>query len=404
MIETTKTTAPKRLYRTAIGVFFFLQGFTFASWAARIPDFKEMFALSEGELGSLLFAFPFGQLLGVPIAGYLVERFSSRKTLLCAALLYPLTLVCMGAVPFGVSLGVEQMPGYAVWVFGGVLFFLGMVANLHNLSVNTQAVAVEKWYGRSIMGTFHGLWSLAGFAAGLVGSFMAAHAIVPFYHYLFILVFGLLVVIFLHPYTMRQDVVSETAKDDKPTFNIFKGMDGFVLLLGFLAGAGMVCEGTIYDWSAVYFKDVIHVQEKFIRMGYTACMLAMASCRFLADGVVNRIGEVRLMRLSGLLTMTGFVLMVVKPDFVLSVMGSAMVGVGVSAIVPVCFSVVSRHPGVVAGRAINAVSTIGFFGFVAGPPVIGHLAQWMGYRLTFLLIALLAACIALLSGKLRSKR
>lgn len=403
MTPTPTITAPKRYYRIAIGVFFFLQGFTFASWAARIPDFKSIFELSDGALGTLLFAFPFGQLAGVPVAGYLVERFTSRRTLLCAALLYPFTLVCLGAIPFIASL-YGEISSCTVWGFAAVLFVLGIVANLHNLSVNTQAAGVEKVYQRSIMATFHGLWSLAGFAAGIVGSLMAAHRIVPFYHYLLILAAGLLVVVFLHRYTLRQDVVSETAQDEKPTFNIFKGMDRFVFLLGFLAGAGMVCEGTIYDWSAVYFKQVIHAPEAYIRTGYTACMLAMASCRFLADGIVNRLGQAKVMLLCGLITTLGFVLMAAWVNFTLAVIGSALVGLGVSAIVPICYSTVSKHRGVVVGRAINAVSTIGFFGFVAGPPVIGHLAQWIGLRATFLLIALLAASIGLLSGKIKNKR
>lgn len=403
MSQTPTITAPKRYYRIAIGVFFFLQGFTFASWAARIPDFKAIFELSDGALGTLLFAFPFGQLAGVPVAGYLVERFTSRRTLLCAALLYPFTLVCLGAIPFISSL-YGEISSCTVWIFAAVLFVLGIMANLHNLSVNTQAAGVEKVYGRSIMATFHGLWSLAGFAAGIVGSLMAAHRIVPFYHYLLILASGLLVVVFLHRYTLRQDVVSETTQDEKPTFNIFKGMDRFVFLLGFLAGAGMVCEGTIYDWSAVYFKQVIHAPEAYIRTGYTACMLAMASCRFLADGIVNRLGQAKVMLLCGLITTLGFVLMAAWVNFTLAVIGSALVGLGVSAIVPICYSTVSKHQGVVVGRAINAVSTIGFFGFVAGPPVIGHLAQWIGLRATFLLIALLAASIGLLSGKIKNKR
>ena len=402
MSPTPTITAPNRYYRIAIGVFFFLQGFTFASWAARIPDFKTIFELSDGALGTLLFAFPFGQLAGVPVAGYLVERFTSRRTLLCAALLYPFTLCLLGFIPFAFGAAGNATP--SVWLFAAVLFLLGIVANLHNLSVNTQAAGVEKVYGRSIMGTFHGLWSLAGFAAGIVGSLMAAHCIAPFFHYLLILAFGLLVVAFLHHYTLRQDVVSETAQDEKPTFNIFKGMDKFVFLLGFLAGAGMVCEGTIYDWSAVYFKQVIRVPEAYIRTGYTACMLAMASCRFLADGIVNRLGQANVMRLCGFITTVGFLLMAAWAQFVPAVIGSALVGLGVSAIVPICYSTVSKHQGVVVGRAINAVSTIGFFGFVAGPPVIGHLAQWIGLRATFLLIALLAASIGLLSGKIKNKR
>lgn len=400
MTKESSSTIPKRCYRIAIGTFFFLQGFTFASWAARIPDFKAVFSLSDGALGTLLLAFPLGQLLGVPLSGYWVERFTSRRSLLAAALLYPFTLVCLGAVPL-LAAPQGPMPPYAVWVFAFVLFLLGLLANLHNLSVNTQAVGVEKLYGRSIMATFHGLWSLAGFVAGLLGTLMAARSVIPFYHYLCVLAMGLLVVIFLHPYTLRQDIVSEASADSKPTFNIFKGMDSFVLLLGFLAFGGMFCEGAMYDWSAVYFDQILHVDETRIRMGYTACMLAMAVCRFLADRVVNRFGAATLMRINGLLTAHGYILIVFAHHLIPATIGAAMVGVGVSSIVPVCYGVVSRHKGVVVGRAINAVSTIGFFGFVIGPPIIGHLAQWIGLRWVFAMIAALAFSIAFAGGKLR---
>ena len=408
--KTTQLEAPRVRYRIAIGVFFFLQGFTFASWAARIPDFKEVFDLNEGQLGTLLLAFPLGQLLGVPLAGYLVERFSSRRTLLSAAFLYPFTLTCLGLIPYlAMPAGGGTMPSWALWVFGIVLFFLGLVANLHNLSVNTQAVGVEKEYGRSIMATFHGLWSLAGFASGLAGSFMASHSIVPFFHYAGVLGFGLLVLLFCHKYTLKQDLASETAKDDKPTFNIFKGMDTFVFLLGFLAFGSMLCEGTMYDWSAIYFDQELGVDKEYIRFGYTACMLAMAAYRFLADGIVNRFGPVVIMRLSGLLTAAGFLAMVLAPSLGgawalgVATAGSALVGLGVSSVVPVCYGAVSRHKGVVAGRAINAVSTIGFFGFVMGPPIIGHLAQWMGLRWVLVLVALLGLSMLLSAGRLREK-
>lgn len=393
----------KRNYRIAIGVFFFLQGFTFSSWAARIPDFKAAFGLSDGQLGTLLLAFPLGQFLSVPIAGYLVEKYTSRKTLLSAAFLYPVSLVCLGAVPFIASLlGHGSMPGWAVWVFSVVLFWLGMVANLHNLSVNTQAVGVEKMYGRSIMATFHGLWSLAGFASGLVGSFMDAHSVVPFYHYLCVLGFGLLVILLLHPYTLKEDVSSGSG-EEKPTFNIFKGMDGFVYLLGFLAFVSMLCEGAMYDWGSVYFDQNLGIEPRYIRMGYTACMLAMAGYRFLADGVVNRFGAVKMVAFSGILTAVGFLMMVFLPYLIPATIGSALVGLGISSVVPICFGVVSRHKGVVPGRAINAVSTIGFFGFVMGPPIIGHLAEWIGLANVFVLLAVLALCMLLFSGKLRSR-
>lgn len=378
----------KRYYRIAICIFFFLQGTTFATWAARIPDFKQMLSLNDAQLGSVLLLFPLGQLLGIPIAGYLVQKYTSRKILLCVALLYPLTLVVIGLANSVVSLSV-------------VLFFLGMVANLHNLSVNTQAVGVEKIYGRSIMATFHGLWSLAGFAAGLTGSFLVANSVIPLWHFVGIFCFAVIVVLVLHRFVLENDISSE--KKEKATFNVFKGMNNFVLLLGFLAFGSMLCEGCVYDWSSVYFGQEMGIEDKYIRAGYTGCMLAMAGMRFLADGFVNRLGAVKVVGISGFVTMVGFLLVVFCPYLIPATIGFVLVGIGVSSVVPVCYGMASSNHGMSAGRAINAVSTIGFFGFVIGPPIVGYISELASMKIAFALIAVLGLSIGLLARKLKVK-
>ena len=415
--------------RIAIGIFFFLQGTVFATWTAHIPDIKQSLSLSDALLGTILFCFPLGQLVSVPLSGYLVQRFSSRKVLLCVALLYPLSLVGIGLMP-------------SRWSLAAMLFFLGAVANLHNLSVNTQAVSLEKRYGRSIIGTFHGLWSLAGFVAGLVSSFLAVHHVEPLTHFCGVWVLGLLVVLTLHRFLLREDLgggasasgdevragvaAADVASADADggarsgevraacdssaarephkeaaTFNIFKGMDRYLCLLGFLAFGCMLCEGSVYDWASVYFEQSLHVELAFIRSGYTGCMLAMAAMRFLSDAMVNRLGAVRVVRLSGFVMAVGFLLAVLLPYLVPATVGFVLVGIGVSSVVPVCYGMVKGSRSMSAGRAINAVSTIGFFGFVAGPPLMGYISEWIGLRFAFALVACIGLATGLLASRLR---
>ena len=134
--------SPKSFYRLAVASFFFLQGLVFASWASRIPDIKQALALNEAQLGGVLFAIPVGQMSAMALSGYLVSRFGSHRMLLLAALLYSGTLMALGFIS-------------ETWQLFAMLVFFGVAANLHNISVNTQAVGVERLYRRSIMAAFH---------------------------------------------------------------------------------------------------------------------------------------------------------------------------------------------------------------------------------------------------------
>ena len=152
-------TLSKRTHRLAIGTYFFIAGITFASWASRIPDIKQKLELNDAELGGILFALPTGSMVSLPISGWLVAKLGSRTVMLLAALCYPLVLSLLGTAD-------------SVVVLTSLLFFFGLLGNMMNISVNTQAVAVEELYGKSIMASFHGIWSLAGFTGSSVGTLM----------------------------------------------------------------------------------------------------------------------------------------------------------------------------------------------------------------------------------------
>ena len=377
--------APKNVYRLAVGTFFFLQGLVFASWAARIPDVKQALGLNEAQLAGVLFAIPVGQMSAMALSGYLVSRFGSRRMLLLAASLYSGTLVALGFAT-------------VVWQLFATLVFFGMAANLHNISVNTQAVGVERLYRRSIMAAFHGLWSLAGFVGGIVGALFAGFAVSPRLHFCFIFAVALGIIVTMHRFTLPRDKARAAPQGQRRP----KGrLDPYVVLLGLIAFGCMASEGTMYDWSAVYYEAIIKPSPELIRLGYISYMCTMVCGRFLADGLVTRFGVIRVLQVSGTLIAAGLLTAVLFPHVATASVGLGLVGFGTASVVPVCYSMAGKSRIMPPSVALAVVSTIGFLGFLLCPPVIGFIAHASSLRWSFALISVFGILTAVLARLLR---
>ncbi|MBO9202719.1 MULTISPECIES: MFS transporter [Niastella] len=370
----------KRAARLSIGAFFFIAGLCFASWASRIPDIKQHLQLSDGGLGAVLFALPVGLMVSLPFSGWLVHHFGSRKMVLLAAILYPLILCNIGLVQ-------------ETWQLVVALFAFGLMGNLFNISVNTQAVSLEVLYGRSIMASFHGIWSLAGFTGASIGTLMINFHLNPFIHFCIIAGVAFLMMALLYRNSLRQDI---NADDDRP---LFAKPDATLLKLGLIAMCCMVCEGAMFDWSGVYFQKVVAVSKGMIPLGYTAFMCTMAGGRFAGDKLVTRLGTLRMLQISGLVITTGLVIAIAFPTLVTATLGFMLVGIGVSSVVPLVYGVAGKSTVFSPGVALAAVSTIGYLGFLAGPPMIGFIAQAASLRISFALIAILGFTTTIISSK-----
>ena len=372
-----------RIHRIAVSIFFFISGITGASWASRIPDIKTKLQLSEAALGGVLFALPVGQLISLPLSGWLISRFGSRQLLIFASVFFPLTLIMIPLVT-------------VTWQLIIVLMFFGMWANLLNISMNTQAVAIESMYGRSIMASFHGLWSLAGFCGAMIGSFFVSNSVSPLIHFAAI---GFIVsVLIAGAYKYTLPTTSNTSVKQK----LFVKPDKFVLLLGLTAFCCMICEGSMADWSGVYFQNIIKAPEKFITLGYVCFMATMATGRFLGDWMITKFGLKKILQFSGTMIATGLLTMILLPYFQTAVTGCLMVGAGVSCVVPMVYALAGKSKTMSPEFALAAVSTISFLGFLAGPPVIGFIAQLSNLRWSFALIALLGFGVTLLAARLKN--
>ena len=367
-------------HRIAVGSLFFLLGFCFSSWASRIPNIRQKLNLSDSELGIVLFALPVGLLLSLLVSGGLINKFGSRKIVITAILIYAVILLGIGY-------------SYATFQLVISLFFFGFVGNLVNISVNTQALGVEALYQRSIMASFHGIWSVAGFTGAAIGTIMIGKNIIPFHHFLLIASIVFITVAINFRFTLPKDF---NTKPNEPL--VFK-FEKSLINLGLIAFCSMICEGAMFDWSGVYFDKVLKVDKAWIGAGYTAFMFTMATGRFIADWFTNRFGLKFTLQLSGSLTASGLLIAVIFPYLVTSILGFFLVGFGVSSVVPLVYSVAGKSKVLSAGTALSAVSTIGFLGFLLGPPVIGIIAGATSLRVSFTLIAVMGFCITIIASK-----
>ncbi len=376
----SSTISPKT-YRIAIAVFFFIAGLSFASWASRIPDIKHHLALSDGKLGLILFAMPIGTMLSLPFTGWVINKLGSRRVLIASALFYPTTLVIIGLV---------QEP----WQLALALFFFGTFGNYSNISVNTQAIAVEQMYGKTIMASFHGIWSVAGFSGAAFGTFIIALGLSPFQHFAIVFFLAASLAIYFSQYTIR---------DNKGTANasFFTKPDRFILIYGLIAFGSMVCEGTMFDWSGVYFQKIVQAPVQLVTLGYLLFMGMMASGRFVSDRITQRIGIQKVLIGSGICITSGLLIAVVFPFIITAGIGFMLVGLGVSSVVPLVYSAAGKSNTMSPGTALAAISSIGFIGFLMGPPLIGTIAEYSSLRWSFTSIAVLGFSITVLASKMK---
>ncbi len=338
--------------------------------------------MSNAALGAVLLGLPAGLLISLPIAGWVVAKFGSRPIVIGAAILYSITLPAIGLAT-------------QTWQLAACLFIFGMGGNMLNISMNTQAVGTEALYGRTIMASYHGLWSLAGFSGAAIGTLMIGMGVVPYRHFLVITSIGLLIVLFVHRFLLTEDA----NKNEKQP--IFAKPDKSLINLGLIAFCSMICEGAMFDWSGVYFQRVIHPDKAFVAAGYTAFMCTMATGRFVGDWFATKIGIKRILQLSGALTAAGLLIAISFPYFITAIVGFLFVGAGVSSVIPLVYSAAGRSKVLSPGVAIAAVSTIGYLGFLFGPPFIGFIAQVSSLQTSFGLIAILGSAIAVIATRTR---
>jgi HAD superfamily hydrolase (TIGR01509 family) len=365
--------------RVAITAFFFADGLVVGSWAARIPAVQDQADLTNGELGIALFAMALGALVAMPASGWLSERLGSGRVTVGALLALGGSLVL---VSFAESL-------YEVTA---VLLVFGAGFGGVNVAANAQGIALEQRYGRSILSSFHAAFSAgtlvgAGFGAAAAGLDVGVRA-----HFTLLAV-GLVVVVLVEG---RRLLPPE--RRDAPPSPVLARPPRSLLVLGAAAFFTLLAEGAAADWSAVYLDDSVGTTAAVAALGYTGFSLGMVLSRASGDRLGERFGPVALARGGGLVAAAGLALALVVDSTPAALAGFAAMGAGLGVVVPVLFRAGGSTPGLSAGAGVAAVSTVGWLGFLAGPPAIGLVAEVVGLRAALVLVVVALAMLALLAG------
>jgi MFS family permease len=373
-----KTLKTNKHHRFALSVFFFLSGFCFSSWASRIPSIKLTFDMNEAELGSFLFILPICSLIGLPISGWLISKYDSRYLLISGFLIYIFSL-----------LGIGYASNIQLLTVVVCLFAFGLRAI--NISMNTQAIQLQKRYGRTINGSFHGIWSLGGLCGILFATSMIYFNITMFVHLAVVVVFALILSLTASSYLLKND---REAGGNKLRLG---SPDKFIFYTGLVVFCAAVCEGGIYDWSSVYFREVVNAE--LFTLSYLVFMIAMTLSRFFTDALTNLLGMKKLFLISASVVVFGVLILILFPTFYPALAGFFITGLGVASIFPMSFSLASHSKKYAPGLAISIVGTYATVGVLLAPPFVGYVAHLFSLNLAFLIFVGAAFLLIIFSRK-----
>jgi predicted MFS family arabinose efflux permease len=344
--------------RVAITAVFFVNGALFASWASRIPTLSDRVGATTGALGLALLAPAVGAVVAMPLVGRLLPGRSSRAFCRLAM------LALMSAI---------LLPALArsVPVLAGALFVVGMANSSLDLAMNAQGVSVERRLKRPILSSLHAAFSFGGFAGAGLGALAAGLGIDPLPHlFAAALLFGIPGLIVIGSLLARDEDRDQNA----PTLR-WTRLPSRLVLLGLACFFCLMAEGGASDWSAKLVRDSLAASAALGAVAYAVFSIAMGVGRLVADRLWARWGATGLLRRSGLLAAVGFAAGLLAGTVPAAIAGFAALGLGMAGVVPTLFRASADQPGVPTGPALAAVSSLGYLGFLAGPPLIGTVAQ-----------------------------
>lgn len=359
---------------------FFVAGALFATWGVHVPGIKAHYALGERALAIALLASGVGAVLVLLQAGRVLARHAPKSV--CPVM----AVACMLAV------GSLLLPS-AYGVLLALMLAYGMAAALFDVAINDEATTLEREAGRPLMSGFHGMFSLGGMAGSAAWSVLAGLGASPVQHLAGAA--GVLggVAIVASAFMLRQQ------RSAQPGGSPLSLPRGPLVLLGVLAAMGLIGEGAMYDWSVLYLRQELGAATVTASLGYASFSAAMAAGRFGGDWVRARTAPVTLLRASGVLAAAGMALALWVPQPGVALAAFALVGLGFANVVPVLFSAAGQLPGVPPAHGIAAVSSVGYFGMMAGPPLIGFVAQARSLTDGLVVVIVFAVIVAAFSRR-----
>lgn len=348
------------------------------------PRIQEIFSIDNGILGIVLLSTSVGALLAMPFTGWLIIRNGSRRITIAAVFLYclfvPLIPVMSGV--FGLTF---------------IFFIMGLTAGMLDVSMNAQAVMVEQQYRKPIMTSFHALFSIGMVAGAGCGALFVKLQTTLFVHLCVVIVLSLLAAAWA-----RYHLIHDKPKEKVAEGPAFRLPNAAMVSIGVIAFCCMLGEGAMADWSTNFMEKIAGASKALAPIGLSSFALAMTIGRFFGDSMREKPGDRKLMIYLGLISTVGLTITLLFIHPYIAIAGLFITGLGLSSIVPIAYSIAGNTKNLSPGVGLAMVTTVGYAGFLFGPPIIGFIADWQSLRLALGVAGVLFIAMTILSARYKN--
>lgn len=369
----------------ATRLFFLNSGIAVASWAPMVPYVKLRLDLSESELGLILLLFGIGALIAMPLSGFFVHYYGTRKLIPIGNYLLALTIPLLTLTPNAITLSC-------------MLFMFGAILGILNVSVNSHAIEVEKQMQRPMMSSFHCLFSSGGLIGALAMTFLLETGIPIFYCTLFLSLSISAITFFQSKHLLN------TSGPAAEKTNGFSFPQPIVLFLGLMCMISFLSEGAILDWGAILLRSTHDYDISIAGIGYAFFAVAMALGRWGGDSLKDYFGDLFMIRAGAAFAAAGILIAVSFNWAHMELLGFFMVGLGAANIVPTLFSAAGRINGTSPSLALTTMTTLGYAGLLFGPAVIGFVANAFSLPIALSGVAALLGFIAIFGKSVQAEQ
>ncbi len=366
------------LHRIAVKTAFFINGFIFANWVSRLPRIQELYNADDGTIGLVLLASSIGAVGAMPFTGWVIIKNGSRRITLISTILY------CAFVPL---IPLAQNLFFLIILY----FFIGIVTGMLDVAMNAQAILVEREYKRPIMTSFHALFSIGMMLGAASASVFTDIGFDLVNHFLIVTVAALIAAAWMSRHLIYDR--PDPTHHDGPLFRL---PNRSMITLGLITFCCMIGEGSMSDWSVNYMENITNASITLAPIGLSAFATAMTLGRIFGDYMRRRFGDRAMIVGGGLMALTGLCAALIFPSPYIAITGFFLVGLGLSSIVPIAYSIGGNERNLPSGVGLAMVTTVGYSGFLLGPPVIGFIADWQNLRVSLGVIALLLALMTIL--------
>lgn len=367
--------------RFAVSLTFFICGFIYANWSTRLPHIQDIFAFSNSSLGLILLFVALGSLCSMPLTGWLISKKGSKFS--TTIFLIPFTFIIV-IIPFL----------HLVWQLVVSFYFFGFFLGALDVAMNAQAVAVEDKHKLPMMSSFHAFFSIGMMIGALSSSFFTKNFDTLQSHFISVSLLAFMLSMIVIPLFIPDASLKQNEMAQK-----FQLPNKKMMLLGLIAVFAMIAEGSMADWSTNYVKNSIKADEFIAPIGLSIFSTTMTIGRLFGDKARVYFGDAKLLFISSLMAAIGLFFALSVVSYWIFFVGIFVVGLGLATIVPIVNSQAGNDKTLPAGVGLATVTTLGYIGFLAGPPIIGFLADWQGLRFGLFFVALLLAILAILSKR-----